>query len=182
MIVRAAAPDEYARVGELTLAAYRTLPVDHLWGGYDGEIADTASRAKHADVLVAVDDDGTVVGAVTYVGDSGSAWSEWTEPHEAQFRLLAVDPGARGRGAGEALVRACLERAAAAGKPVVIHTTPWMPAARRMYERLGFERLPARDVPYEHWNDPPVDDLPAEWAGQAFLAYRYPSPAPSRLP
>jgi hypothetical protein len=46
-----------------------------------------------------------------------------------------------------------------------------MHAARRMYERLGFERRPERDVPYTHWNDPPVEDLPEEWVGQSFLAY-----------
>ena len=53
----------------------------------------------------------------------------------------------------------------------MIHTTPWMNAARRMYERLGFERRPDRDVSYEEWNSPPVAGLPGEWVGQAFLAY-----------
>jgi ribosomal protein S18 acetylase RimI-like enzyme len=166
--IRAARPDEYDRVGELTIAAYRALPVDHLWGGYDAEILDTAGRAKGADILVATLD-GAVVGAVTYVGDSSSAWSEWTQPGEAQFRLLAVDVDARGRGIGEALVRECLDRAA--GRPVLIHTTRWMEAARRMYERLGFERRPDRDVTYEVWNYPAYPDLPEEWIGQSFLAY-----------
>ena len=32
------APDEHKHVGELTVAAYAALPVDHLWGGYDDEI------------------------------------------------------------------------------------------------------------------------------------------------
>ena len=40
--VRLATPDEYGRVGELTVAAYRLLPVDHLWGGYDRD--DTIER------------------------------------------------------------------------------------------------------------------------------------------
>jgi ribosomal protein S18 acetylase RimI-like enzyme len=166
--IRAARPDEYDRVGELTIAAYRALPVDHLWGGYDAEILDTAGRAKGADILVATVDD-AVVGAVTYVADSSSPWSEWTQPGEAQFRLLAVDVDARGRGLGEALVRECLDRAA--GRPVLIHTTRWMEAARRMYERLGFERRPNRDVTYEVWNDPAYPDLPEVWIGQSFLAY-----------
>lgn len=166
--IRAARPEEYERVGELTIAAYRVLPVDHLWGGYDDEIRDTAGRAKGADILVAPLDD-LVVGAVTYVDDSDSRWSEWTEPGEVQFRLLAVEAEARGRGLGEALVRECMGRAA--GRPLVIHTTQWMEAARRMYERLGFERRPDRDVTYEVWNEQKYSDLPAEWIGQAFLAY-----------
>jgi GNAT superfamily N-acetyltransferase len=170
IVVRLAEPHEYDRVGILTVDAYRTLEVDHLWGGYDADILDTASRAKQADVLVATIDD-HIVGAVTYVHDPSSPWREWTEADEVQFRLLAVDQRARGRGVGEALTRACTERAADANAPLIIHTTPWMEAARRMYERLGFVRRPDRDVPYETWNDPPVNGLPPEWVGQAFLAY-----------
>jgi len=170
--VRVADPSEYARVGTLTIEAYRALPVDHLWGGYDAHILDTASRAKDADVLVAVIDD-LVIGSVTYVGDPASPWQEWTEPGEVQFRLLAVDPGARGSGAGAALVRACLARAEKAQRTIVIHTTLWMDVARGMYERLGFVRRPDRDVHYEVWNDPPVDALPPEWVGQAFLGYSW---------
>jgi ribosomal protein S18 acetylase RimI-like enzyme len=169
--VRLATPDEYARVGALTVAAYQALAVDHLFGGYDERILDTAGRSHGAEVLVA-NVDGRVVGSVTYVGDSSSDWSEWTQPGEAQFRLLAVDPDARGAGAGAALVRACMARAAAAGSTVLIHTTPWMTIAQGMYERFGFVRRPDRDVEYDEWNE---DDyvLPAEWLGQAFLAYSW---------
>ncbi len=185
--VRVARPDEYARVGALTHAAYAALPVDHLWGGYDEEILDTAARAEHGDILVAVTvrtpraprakqgshviDDGVVVGAVTYVDDPASEWSEWTEPGEAQFRLLAVDPSARGHGAGTALVQACVERATAAGRAILIHTTPWMVDAHRIYERLGFVRRADRDVPYETWSAGRDLVLPDEWIGRSFLAY-----------
>jgi len=169
--VRLATPDEYARVGALTVAAYEALSVDHLFGGYDERILDTETRARGAEVLVAVVD-GRVVGSVTYVGDSSSDWSEWTEPGEAQFRLLAVDPDARGLGAGAALVRACMERAAAAGSTIMIHTTPWMEIAQGMYERFGFVRRPDRDVGYEVWKEEDYV-LPAEWLEQAFLAYSW---------
>ena len=40
-----------------------------------------------------------------------------------------------------------------------------------MYTRLGFVRMPERDATYEMWNDPPVENLPAEWVGEPFLAY-----------
>ena len=170
--VRRAAPDEFARVGELTVAAYRALPVDHLFGGYDERILDTETRAREADVLVAVID-GRVVGSVTYVRDDASEWAEWTKPGEAQFRLLAVDPTARGQGAGAALAHECMQRAAASGSPIVIHTTPWMPIAAGMYERLGFVRRPDRDVPYEEWTEGEDLELADEWTGQAFLAYSW---------
>jgi ribosomal protein S18 acetylase RimI-like enzyme len=144
-IVRAVAPDEFERVGDLTVAAYAALPVDHLWGGYDDEIRAVAERLERADVLVAVLD-GALVGAVTYAADPESPWVEWNEPGEAQIRLLAVDPAVQGRGVGEALVRACIERARAQGMTILLHTTNHMPAAQRLYTRLGFTRRPGRDV------------------------------------
>ena len=143
--VRAVTPDEYERVGELTVAAYAALPVDHLWGGYDEHIRAVAERCETAEVLVA-EIDGDVVGAVTYASDPESPWLEWNEPGEAQIRLLAVDPSVQGRGIGEALVRACLDRAREQGLSIILHTTNHMPAAQRLYPRLGFTRRPDRDV------------------------------------
>jgi GNAT superfamily N-acetyltransferase len=170
VLVRDARPDEYERIGELPVAAYRALAVDHLWGGYDEAILDVAQRAKHGEIIVAVHND-EVVGAVTFVADDASEWGEWLEPGEAQFRLLAVAPSARGLGAGRALAEECIRRAEARGMPIMIHTTPWMNVARAMYERMGFVRSPDRDVPQSVWDDPPVDGLPPEWTGQPFLAY-----------
>ncbi|HEX5615638.1 MAG TPA: GNAT family N-acetyltransferase [Acidimicrobiia bacterium] len=144
--VRSARPDEYERVAQVTIDAYRALEVDHLFDGYDDEIRDVAGRAERAEVLVAVDADGAVLGAVTFVSDPESAWLEWAEPGEVQFRLLAVDPNVQGRGVGELLARACVERARALGAPIVIHTTQWMHGAHRLYPRLGFRRAPERDV------------------------------------
>jgi hypothetical protein len=43
--VRAVRPDEHERVGDLTVAAYAALPVDHMWGRYDEEIR--AERDVH---------------------------------------------------------------------------------------------------------------------------------------
>jgi predicted N-acetyltransferase YhbS len=173
--VRIAAPADYERIGALTVAAYDALPVGHMWGGYDEKMLDTGDRADHGDLLVAVADE-RVVGSVMYVADSSSEWSEWTEPGEAQFRLLAVDPTAHGLGAGGALVLACIERATAASQPIAIHTTPWMETAQRIYARFGFVRRPDRDVPYDEWNQGRDLELPNEWIGQSFLAYCWTPP------
>jgi ribosomal protein S18 acetylase RimI-like enzyme len=174
--VRRALPREYDRVGSVTIDPYRALPVDHLWGGYDERILDTAGRARGAEVLVAVNDDSAVVGSVTYVDDASTDWGEWIEPGEAQFRLLAVDPAARGLGAGGALVGACVERATATGQTIMIHTTPWMDTAQRIYTRFGFARRPDRDVLYEVWSEDETTGLPAVWIGQSFLAYAWEPP------
>jgi ribosomal protein S18 acetylase RimI-like enzyme len=71
--------------------------------------------------------------------------------------MLAVAHAARGRGVGEALVRACAERARAVeGRVrVVLSTQRTMRTAHRLYERLGFVRTPERD-----WNPlPELDDI-----------------------
>lgn len=147
MEIRPARPEEYKSVGELTIAAYRTLPVDHLWGGYDEEIRSVDLRAKDATILVAVEGGSQhLLGAVTFVDNPGSPWHEWAAPDEVQVRLLAVAPEARGRGVAEALMRDCMGRATAAGMRLVLHTTPHMDAAQRLYTRLGFRRAAERDV------------------------------------
>ena len=70
-------------------------------------------------------------------------------------RTIRRLPAARGRGVGELLVRACLDRTREAGKTrMVISTEPRMHAAHRLYERLGFTRLPERD-----WSPMPGIDL-----------------------
>ena len=67
-------------------------------------------------------------------------------PGEREFRLLAVDPQARGQGVGEALVRACVDVCLRdAAQALVLWTRPTMTAAQRLYERLGFVRVPDRD-------------------------------------
>jgi ribosomal protein S18 acetylase RimI-like enzyme len=95
-------------------------------------------------VLVAVDGE-EVLGSVLYV-EAGSAFAETAGPDEAEFRMLAVSPKAQRRGAGERLVRACLERARDRGaERVVISARDFVEAPLRLYRRLGFVRVPERD-------------------------------------
>jgi predicted N-acetyltransferase YhbS len=144
--IRRAARGEYQAVGELTLAAYRALPGRHTNHDYEADLLDAARRAQAAELLVAVDGDERVVGAVTYVSGRGNQYAEWDDEDAAGFRMLAVAPSAQCRGVGEALVRACIERAQSSGRGrIVIHSTPWMTAAHHLYARLGFRRAADRD-------------------------------------
>ena len=54
----------------------------------------------------------------------------------------------RGRGLGRVADRGLHRRRAAApgADRSAIHTTPFMPAARRMYEAIGFRRCPEFDI------------------------------------
>lgn len=157
--VRHARPDEFAAIGELTVAAYRD---DGLLDGhedYADELRDAAGRAADAELLAAVHADGTVLGSVTVVAP-GSAHAEISRADELEFRMLAVAGAARGRGVGEALTRAVLRRAEELGRArVVLASLDRMKAAHRLYERMGFTRLPERD-----W---------APYPGVVLLAYTY---------
>ncbi|MFE1336697.1 GNAT family N-acetyltransferase [Streptomyces sp. NPDC058733] len=156
--IRPADPAEYTVLGEITARAY--LHDGLLDFGesdaYLDELRDVARRAAAAQVLVAADDSGTVLGGVTFV-PAGGPMADIARPGEAEIRMLAVAHEARGRGAGEALVRACVERARAVEgcTAVVLSTQRTMRAAHRIYERLGFVRTPERD-----WNPlPELDDI-----------------------
>ena len=132
-------------------------------GEYAAVLRDVADRVKSAQVLVAVDDDGTVLGSVTNVPDGGP-YGEIARPGEGEFRMLAVAPEARRSGVAESLVRLCLERSTELGYgAVVLSSLPVQQPAHRIYRRLGFRRIPDRD-----WS-------PAE--GVDLLAFRADLPA-----
>lgn len=154
--IRRAVPTEYDTIGEITAQAY--LLDDLLTFGesdwYLGELRNVAKRAADADVLVA-SQEGRLLGTVTYV-PAGGPMADLARPGEAEIRMLAVSRAARGRGAGEALVRACVDRAKAADgcTGIVLSTQQIMHAAHRIYERLGFVRAPERD-----WNPIPGQEF-----------------------
>ncbi|MEU6063509.1 GNAT family N-acetyltransferase [Streptomyces sp. NPDC047082] len=155
--IRRTAPDEYGTLGEITAQAYLQ---DGLldFGESDGylrELRDVAKRAAAAEVLAAVAD-GEVLGGVTFV-PAGGPMADIARAGEAEIRMLAVAHAARGRGVGEALVRACVDRARATPgcERIVLSTQHSMQAAHRIYERMGFVRTPERD-----WNPlPHLDDI-----------------------
>lgn len=144
--VRPAVPADYPAVARLTVAAYQADEQITGTEGYGAVLADVATRAAAGDLLVAVEPvSGAVLGAVLYVLP-GSAYAEVSGPGEAEFRMLAVDPAAQGRGVAGALVQYCLDRAAASGcAAVVISVRDFADAANRLYERFGFERDPTLD-------------------------------------
>ncbi|MGC4767904.1 GNAT family N-acetyltransferase [Micromonospora sp. DT44] len=147
LLVRLADPADFPAVARLTVAAYEAdgqLKGEH---GYAAVLADVSTRAAAGDVLVAVDEStGSVLGSVTFVLP-GTPFAELSGPGEAEFRMLAVDPAAQGRGVGVALARACVDRATGLGcTAVVICVRAGMAvSAHRLYERLGFVRTPDKD-------------------------------------
>lgn len=150
--IRNAQQDEFEELGDIRVGAYQA----------DGFLSPQSTyaprlRALGADgldhVLVALQPDsggdgdsrGRIVGTVMLQG-----WPQGGEilagPEEAEIRALAVVPEARGAGVGRALLAAVIDRAVRAGiRHLVLLTQTEMKAARHLYERAGFARLPERD-------------------------------------
>lgn len=149
LVVREARETELERIGELTADVYGG---EGLAGPeYVKVLRDARTRWESpATTLIVAHDDGAedpqdILGAVVYAAP-GSPWQDLAAGDEAEFRMLATVPEARGRGVGEALVRACIERAKLSGAPrIVLSTGHEMLAAHRLYERIGFVRAPERD-------------------------------------
>jgi ribosomal protein S18 acetylase RimI-like enzyme len=146
LTIRPVRPAEYEALGELTVAAYRSVP-DHgsTSRTYEETLRNVAARARDAAVLVAVDGGGALLGGVTYVPGPGPL-AELELDGDAGIRMLAVSPAAHRRGIGRRLVEACIDRARADGRRrIVLHTDPAMTAAQALYGGLGFVRAPGLD-------------------------------------
>lgn len=152
IVVRPARPEEFPRIGDITVAAYTAIEVsgNPVVDDYMDVLRDVKSRAEAAEVLVAVDEAGLVLGAVTLVMDAGSPLAEYDEPGTVSFRMLAVAPEAQGKGVGKVLANHCVTRARGAdAHAVLIHSRDTMTKARGIYEKMGFVRHPEIDFEVE---------------------------------
>ena len=113
--IRPALEEEYAAVGELTVAGYDadgylTYPDGTFDDGYAGWLADAASRAGNSTLLVAIDGD-ELVGTVTWCpyGSADAQLGQGAAPGRVPHALDRAR-GARARdrpGAGRGLPRSC---------------------------------------------------------------------------
>jgi ribosomal protein S18 acetylase RimI-like enzyme len=88
-------------------------------------------------LLVARDDDGTILGTLTLILYRVSSGLK------GRIEDVIVDGSARGRGIGEALTREGMRRAGEAGVLMLELTSmPYRQSANRLYKRLGFVRKP----------------------------------------
>jgi ribosomal protein S18 acetylase RimI-like enzyme len=126
------------------------LRLVYVEGGFtEAAIADSlfrgASVRARGDVIVAQESAGTLLGAVVVV-PSGSPACRFAKSGEAELHLLCVHPETRGHGIGSALVDASVRAARTNGASrMILWTQPSMTAARRLYEKHSFARVPALD-------------------------------------
>jgi GNAT superfamily N-acetyltransferase len=142
--VRPAHTDELVEIGELTVRAYAADAFVDPAEDYAHQLRDAVSRAREAEVYVAVVGD-RLAGTVTFCPQE-SPWCEVALGDEGEFRMLAVSPDVRRQGVAGALVGVCMERARELGyDALVLSSLPQQQPAHRLYERLGFRRAPDRD-------------------------------------
>jgi len=147
--VRNARPEEFEQTGALMVQVYSQLegfPKISEQPDYYKMLANVGALTNNPGtaLLVAVGPDDKIAGAVVYFNDMkyyGSGGTATREENAAGFRLLAVDPAARGQGIGKLLAGACIEKARENNLgQVIIHTTMAMQTAWKMYEQMGFTR------------------------------------------
>ncbi|GAA4773083.1 GNAT family N-acetyltransferase [Microbacterium gilvum] len=143
-VIRLVRDEEHEETGSVTALAYRES-YGFISDDYEASLRDVAGRTVLGEVWVAVDDDGAILGSV-WVARPNRRLAEVAEPGETDFRQLAVAPAARGRGVGAALTRHVIELARRRGSHrVVMNSGGYMTGAHRLYEKLGFRRLPERE-------------------------------------
>ncbi|MEJ2866587.1 GNAT family N-acetyltransferase [Actinomycetospora sp. OC33-EN08] len=134
------------RVDDALLAAVeRLLPQLSRSAAFDEQTIAWVVQHEACTLFTATLDD-TVVGALTLV------MYPLPTGLRAHVDDVVVDEAARGRGVGEALVRAALDRATTVGaRTVDLTSRPSRESAIRLYERCGFVR---RDSTLFRWTPP----------------------------
>jgi alkanesulfonate monooxygenase SsuD/methylene tetrahydromethanopterin reductase-like flavin-dependent oxidoreductase (luciferase family)/GNAT superfamily N-acetyltransferase len=145
LVIRQARPEEYARVGELTHAAYAR---DYTIGpDYAHQLLHPEERTNDYDIWVAEDAvSGELLGTTSILRETPEARGRALDD-ELYFRLLAVAPSARRRGIGVRLTELAFDLARERGlRAVALNSGEDMVGAHALYRSLGFERIPDRDV------------------------------------
>ncbi|WP_284037225.1 GNAT family N-acetyltransferase [Neobacillus sp. 114] len=149
MLIRDANLEELPFIREQRVSAYEEhalkIPAGH-WEALKKAISSEADLQQGVERIVA-EINGEIVGSVILFPAKSDAYEgEVEELDYPEIRMLAVAPAARGKGVAASLVAECIQRAKVQGySSIGLHTGQFMESAMRLYERLGFERLPQFD-------------------------------------
>jgi GNAT superfamily N-acetyltransferase len=149
MIIRDAIEIEIHTIREQRVRSYeehaQSIPEAH-WKALKQAISSEADAQPGVERIVA-ELDGKIVGSVVLFPARTSAYAgAVVELEYPEIRMLAVTPEARGKGVARALISECIRRAKVKGyQSIGLHTADYMQSAMKLYERLGFKRLPQFD-------------------------------------
>jgi GNAT superfamily N-acetyltransferase len=149
MIIRNAVANELPFIRDQRVHSYeehaQNIPKEH-WQALKHAISSEADLQENVERIVA-EIDGNIVGSVALFPAKTDAYEGLVDELDyPEIRMLAVTPHARGKGVAGALISECMRRTKMQGFPAIgLHTADFMKSAMRLYERLGFERLPQYD-------------------------------------
>jgi GNAT superfamily N-acetyltransferase len=155
MIIREALESELAYIREQRVSSYEEhaakIPDGH-WQALKQAISSEADTQPGVELLIA-EVEGDILGSIVLFPAKTDAYEGQVEELDyPEIRMLAVSPSARGKGVATALISECINRAKEKGHHSIgLHTGEFMENAMRLYESLGFERLPQYD--FEPGND-----------------------------
>ena len=111
------------------------------------EILGATAVRRRGDLFVALaGPESLLVGTVILVPPGSPSQQLAVGDEEAELHLLAVPPAYRKLGIGRQLVSRALKEARSRGiLRVLLWTQPTMRAAQRLYDDVGFVRIPSRD-------------------------------------
>lgn len=140
------------RLHEITSSSFRDASIDGKLEGMYGRLRGTTWAERKCvqidddikfepeGVLVAEDDDGTILGYITTYTDESSG--------VGRIPNLAVAPEAQGKGVGTSLINAAIDRFEEAGMELIkIETLATNDAGQGLYPRFGFEEI-VRQIHY----------------------------------
>lgn len=123
-----------------------SLPIDLDFQDFESEVASLPGKYAHptGELLLALDAQGDPIGCVA---------ARQLAEGICEMKRLYVSPAGRGRGLGRALANAIMAWAAGAGyREIKLDTLSQLTEAVSLYEKLGFEPIPA-------YNDAKVDGI-----------------------
>lgn len=148
--IQIAEQSEYAELGQLMATVYSSLdgfPDRAKQPGYYAlfDNLNLLADSDKTDLITARTQQGELLGCVIYFGDLqfyGSGGTVTSIKNASGLRLLAVLPTARGGGVGRKLTEKCIDMARdKQHDQIILHTTQYMKAAWRLYEKMGFSRF-----------------------------------------
>lgn len=154
MIVREARKEEFSLIQMQRVLAYEEyaehLPTGH-WIALKESISAEINPLTGAEVLIA-ELYGEILGSVALFPARSDSYQGMVEKQEyPEIRMLAILPQARKKGVASLLIDECIKRSKSTkSKYIGLHTGEFMENAIKLYEKLGFERVPESDfIPAE---------------------------------
>lgn len=140
-MIRHAREDEFEFIRKQRLASYEIyidkIPAAH-WNFLKDGLFSESDRGAGVEVFVC-ELDNRIAGSIALFPSKAKAY-EWDTDVSAypEIRMLAVEPGFKGKG---------ITHSAGKNYPFIgLHIGSFMAPAMALYEKIGFERLPALDV------------------------------------